>query len=129
MRKTWTVLLLIISAAIGFGQETPKSNQPDLSGTWVLDMDRSDLAGPKSGLIYDSLTLIIEHREPEIKITRKLVKDRKETVHALTGLDHRFGHGAAIHRRGAESAEVSQKRRESSPLLLCVVSAFSAPLR
>lgn len=25
------------------------------------------------------------------------------------GLDHRFGHGATLHRRGAESAEVSQR--------------------
>jgi len=82
MPKTSTVLSLIIWAAVGLGQETPKSNQPELSGTWVLDMDRSDFGGPKSGLAYDSLTLIIEHREPEIKITRVMVKKRKETTEA-----------------------------------------------
>lgn len=50
MPKTSTVLSLIIWTAVGLGQETPKSNQPELSGTWVLDMDRSDLEARKAVL-------------------------------------------------------------------------------
>lgn len=39
---------------------------PDFSGSWVLDKDKSDLGGTPAP---ESMTEVIEHREPKIVIT------------------------------------------------------------
>jgi hypothetical protein len=54
--------------------------KPDFSGTWNLDMAASDFGASKRGLIYDELTLVITYHDPELKITRKMVKKNRERV-------------------------------------------------
>ena len=124
MRKILTVLLLITCPATGFSPETPKSNQPDLSGTWVLDMDRSNFGGPKSDLIYDSLTLVIEHREPEIKIRRILVKKRKETTHTLT---YYTDHRGEVNKSPSQSQTKSKARWEDNKLIITEATSMAVP--
>ena len=53
--------------------------RPDLSGTWVLDRPKSDF-----GVFWDrplartDATLVVSHREPELKMTRTLRLDGRE---------------------------------------------------
>lgn len=71
--------LLMIPGVARDGRESLKNqSKPDLSGTWTLDMIHSDFDGPKSGLVYDSLTLIISYNDPELRIIRKLAKKKKQ---------------------------------------------------
>lgn len=87
MRKAMLALWMFISVTVCFAQtERQGANQltrPDLGGTWILDKSKS----PK--VDADKFTLVIVHREPEIKITEKLSKDGreliKETVHYTDG--------------------------------------------
>lgn len=73
-----SLLLVTLCLAQGGGKRLGRLSKPNFSGTWVLDINESDLDGPKSNLIYDSLTLIISHQDPELKITRKIAKKKKE---------------------------------------------------
>jgi len=87
MRKALVSWWMFIAAMVCFAQaETQNSNKqgkPDLSGTWILDKSKS----PK--VDADKFTLVIVHREPEIRITEKLLKDGreliKESVHYTDG--------------------------------------------
>src|SRR4029453_7629705 len=54
------------------------AKSPDLSGTWTLDIANSDLGQPRRDLLYDEMTLIILQNDPEVKITCKVVKNKKE---------------------------------------------------
>jgi hypothetical protein len=82
-------LLLVLAAAGAAAQDA----KPDFSGTWTLDLTRSDF-GPMPP--PDSLVSVIEHKEPSFKITttqkgqqgeltnvRTLSTDGKETVNRL----------------------------------------------
>ncbi len=72
-------LLLMIPCLARESREGLKNrSKPDLSGTWTLDMINSDFDGPKSDLVYDSLTLIISHHDPELRIIRKIAKKKKQ---------------------------------------------------
>lgn len=53
---------------------TSGQSRPDLSGTWVRNSSKSKNIGPAS------VTVTISHKEPEIKITRKVVLKGKETI-------------------------------------------------
>lgn len=87
MRKASIGLWLFIAATTCFAQaEIERSNKqarPDLSGTWVLDKSKSPAVDA------DLFTLVIVHREPEVRITEKLLKDgrelKKESVHYTDG--------------------------------------------
>jgi hypothetical protein len=78
---------MFIAVTVCFAQaETQSANKqakPDLSGTWILDKAKS----PK--VDADKFTLVIVHREPEVRITEKLLKDGreliKESVHYTDG--------------------------------------------
>lgn len=56
-------------------QPTAAVRAPDLSGTWELDVARSNygmMPAPQKG------TLVIEHREPALKVTATQVSERGE---------------------------------------------------
>jgi hypothetical protein len=78
MRRVIPALWMFISVSVCFAQtERPnsnKQNRPDLSGAWILDKSKS----PKVDV--DRFTLVIVHREPEIRITEKLLKDGRESI-------------------------------------------------
>lgn len=82
MRKVAIGLWVLITAATCFAQaETQRADQqarPGLSGTWILDKSKS----PK--MDADEFTLVIVHREPEIKITEKSLKDGRELINEST---------------------------------------------
>ncbi len=72
-------LLLMIPCLAGDSKyELRIQGKPDFSGTWVLDLTNSRFDAPKSGLVYDSLTLIISQHEPQLQIIRKLAKKKKQ---------------------------------------------------
>ena len=72
-------LFLVIPCLARQTSDRPKNqSKPDLSGTWTLDMINSDFDGPKSNLVYDSLTLVISHHDPELRIIRKIAKKKKQ---------------------------------------------------
>lgn len=76
MRTVFISCWIFIAATLCFAQaETRGANQParpDLSGTWILDKAKSQKVDA------DNFTLIIVHREPEIRITEKSLKDGRE---------------------------------------------------
>ena len=77
VRKVITVSWLFLAVSFCAGQTVKngadQKSKPDFSGTWVLDNSK----GVKRN--YD-LTLIIVHREPEIKITRKIEANGEEHI-------------------------------------------------
>lgn len=66
-----------------------EASPPDLSGTWVLDVDASDF-GPMPR--YDRMVDVIEHDEPDLSIERSISTVAGGTViaYALTtdGVEH-----------------------------------------
>lgn len=68
--------ILLVPASI-CGQSTKKL-RPELSGTWVMDRSKSSKA-----INFDE-TLLIDHQEPEIRITRKITVKDYERVEKLT---------------------------------------------
>lgn len=67
-------------------QDSPRiapSTVPELTGTWVFNLSKSDIGSPGGSPLYDELTLTIVHREPEIKILRQLRKKKRETTNRL----------------------------------------------
>jgi hypothetical protein len=81
--KRWIVLTIASLALGGVGLAQEK---PNLSGTWVLDKERSDPPGMGMGGrggITPDITLIIEHQEPVLKIKRIIKTERGEQVQEL----------------------------------------------
>jgi hypothetical protein len=78
MRKVIICLWVLMTAVACFAQaereRADKPSPPGLSGTWVLDKSKS----PK--VEADEFTLVIVHREPEIRITEKLLENGRELV-------------------------------------------------
>jgi hypothetical protein len=82
------VLLLAASAAATTGPPSPAAvargegkARPDFSGTWELDRSKSDF-GPFGGrpLAKADSTIVVTHRDPELKIARTLrMNGREET--------------------------------------------------
>jgi hypothetical protein len=92
MRKTliglWLLLAVSVCAAQNDKNKSEKEAKPDFSGTWILDKNRSD------SLDHD-LTLIIVHREPEIKITsRRKSKGRENTDEQTYRIDGKAERGS-----------------------------------
>jgi hypothetical protein len=86
--RAWLCFPLFIiacSACVGQGVKTsaPASAAVNLTGTWTLDFNSSDFGGPKTDLIYDSLTLIISHNDPVLKITRRIGKKKTTRTQEL----------------------------------------------
>lgn len=67
---------------LGFMGSAGAQEKPNLSGTWVLDKEKSDPPmgmGGRGGFNPD-VTLIIEHQEPVLKIKRIVKTERGEQV-------------------------------------------------
>jgi hypothetical protein len=85
MKKAVGFFLILLSInlffAAGSKSFSTHQNKPDFSGTWVVDFPLSGVSEDyRKKLPYDELTFIITHQEPELRITRKLVKNKKERV-------------------------------------------------
>ncbi|HEX8146987.1 MAG TPA: hypothetical protein VF591_07395 [Pyrinomonadaceae bacterium] len=74
-------LLACAAAAAGGGKKQGGRPHPDFSGTWQIDRAKSDfgLFGDRPLAKADS-TLVVEHREPELKIRRTLSLGGREEV-------------------------------------------------
>lgn len=74
-------LLLCAAVCRAQGGKTSDKPQarPDLSGTWVADKSKSRQSrAQRDKPLYDQLTLIIVHREPEVRVTRVIVSEGQE---------------------------------------------------
>jgi hypothetical protein len=81
MKRFGIVFWLVFWTNISLAQEPKRlaaSTKSDLSGTWVFDLSQSDIGSPKGSPLYDALTLVILHHDPEFKILRKLKKKNSE---------------------------------------------------
>jgi hypothetical protein len=73
-------LLLTLCFTIAAAGEGKRRAHPDFSGTWVIERAKSDF-GPfeEKPLAKADLTLVVEHRDPELKFRRTLsLNDRQE---------------------------------------------------
>lgn len=63
--------------------KTPAA-RPDFSGNWVLDHSKSSLGPLERALSSAEVTLVITHKEPELKISRKASVNGREQAQILT---------------------------------------------
>lgn len=75
----------VSSAQVGKG----KAERPDFSGTWKLDRAASEFGGARS-IWKNDTTLVITHRDPELRVTRTLTlgdgrQETKELVYYTDG--------------------------------------------
>ena len=128
VRKVITLLCLAVSICAAQNADNGAGkNKPNLSGTWVLDKSKS------AKLDYD-LTLVIVHREPEIKINRMLKAGSEEQVEeslfytdGRAEWDSRKGYwdnksitrwsGAKLVRRSSGSNPLSDGRRNAPSIV------------
>jgi hypothetical protein len=94
MKRTFlAATLVLLLASIGWAQ----NSKPDFSGTWNLDLGKSDF-GPAPA--PDSIVLVIVHKEPNIKVSstqkgqqgnftneRNLTTDGKENPNKIRSMD------------------------------------------
>ena len=66
------LLLTVLTAAL---LAAPIPEKPDLSGTWVLDSERSQL---QIKVNIDRATFTIDHKEPRFKLSRVFIINGKE---------------------------------------------------
>jgi hypothetical protein len=77
MKNILACLVLLALAVVCAAQQRPKQEakpHPDLTGTWVLDRSKSG-----GGSKFDS-TLVITHRDPELRITRTDLRKRERVT-------------------------------------------------
>jgi len=86
--KRVIVLLCVLSLAAWCWAQDSKSKasaaRPDFSGNWVLDHSRSSLGALERMLANAEITLVITHKEPELKISRKASVNGREQAQILT---------------------------------------------
>ena len=58
--------------------------RPDFSGNWVLDHSKSSLGFLERALANAEVALVITHKEPELKISRKASINGREQAQILT---------------------------------------------
>ena len=79
-----TLCLLACAAAADAGKMEGKS-RPDFSGTWRIDKSKSDFGEfSDRPLSKADATLVVEHKDPELKIRRTLSLDGREEVKEFT---------------------------------------------
>jgi hypothetical protein len=87
MRKIAICLWLLSCAALcvaqGGSENSKEESRPDLTGTWVLDRQKTDLARFDRDLRRGGITLIVRHLEPEIRITNKFRSEGKDRAQEL----------------------------------------------
>ncbi len=86
MKKIWGLILLFI-LAVGVAARDDKkadTSKPDFSGKWVLDKSKSELGRIGQGPMANAeVTLLIEHKEPELKILRTILLNGQEIKQAF----------------------------------------------
>ena len=66
------------------GKAKSPAARPDFSGNWVLDHSKSSL-GPFDRMLANAeVTLVISHKDPELKISRKASVNGREQSQILT---------------------------------------------
>jgi len=82
----WPAAAVAVAARDGGKKE---GQRPDLSGTWTLDRAASEFGGARS-IWKNDTTLVITHRDPELRVTRTLTlgdgrQETKELVYYTDG--------------------------------------------
>src|SRR5215831_673203 len=88
MKLIFAVSLLLVISGLSAAQATSPNLAPtdtiNLTGAWSLDLKASNFGDAKAHLIYDSLTLVISHQGPVLKISRQMARKKKTTTQELT---------------------------------------------
>ena len=120
-------LLLTCAAAVAVAARDggkKEGKHPDLSGTWALDRSKSDF-----GVFWDrplaktDATLVVSHKEPELKVTRTLrLNGREETKELVYYTDGRgesnpaaIGGGTADSKTNWERDSIVARSKLSRP--------------
>lgn len=137
LMKVWllSVLLLLVSVTLVAAQGERRKdgkNHPDLTGTWVLDKSKSDF-GPfqSSPVVKADVTLVISHREPELKITRRAsLNGRSETQELAYYTDERGEKNPSVFGKvGLESKTKWEGTRLVARSVVMRRSASGEPIR
>jgi hypothetical protein len=80
----FALLSASLSAAQVEGQLPQAQPRPDMSGIWVIDATQSDFGKRDPRLYLVQVTLVVEHHEPKIKVTRKTVAKGRELTKEFT---------------------------------------------
>jgi hypothetical protein len=129
MRTRLCFLILIVACSLCVAQDVKQTSAPttivNLTGTWTLDFKASNFGDAKPHLIYDSLTLLIDHNDPVLRITWKMGK--KKTVRTLDLTYYTDGRGEknpSVSESGQVESKTSwqgkvviTKGTESSPMI------------
>src|SRR5215216_5809102 len=89
MRKTIILLCMTLSFATLCAAQDDKAKgdkaaRPDMSGAWKLDKSKSQMGRLGQGQMANAvITLTISHKDPELKITRKLSLNGQQQVQEL----------------------------------------------
>lgn len=87
MKRVIFLLWILCLSAWGSAQDgrTKSSTaRPDFSGNWILDHSKSSLGPLERVLANAEVTLVIAHKEPELKISRKASVNGREQSQILT---------------------------------------------
>jgi hypothetical protein len=72
MIKTFLAFVLLVTGALFAPLAAQSPGPPELSGTWKLNRDKSDLQDDyRYAVSRDEQSLIIDQREPEVRIMRR----------------------------------------------------------
>jgi len=71
---------LLALLAVAVPTKTTAQSVPNLSGTWVLQVDKSDFGTMQA---LTSRTDLFDHQEPKLTITRKILSAGSETTSTL----------------------------------------------
>ena len=81
MKATLLALCLLAACAAAAAGDEKKGSHPDFSGTWRIDRSKSDYGEwSDKPLAKADSTLVVEHRDPELKIKRTLSLNGREEV-------------------------------------------------
>jgi hypothetical protein len=118
MRFKIETTLVALIAALAVAVPAPAQTAPNLSGTWVLQVDKSDF-GPFPA--PQSRTDVIDHQEPRITITRTAVTQNGEVRFNLA-----FAVDGKPHKNVVNGNELTSTLRWDGPVLV-IVSTTSTP--
>jgi hypothetical protein len=81
MKRSLTASLLVLCLLASAAAGDDKKKHPDFSGTWRIDRAKSDFGEfSERPLSKADATLVVEHRDPELKIRRTLGLNGREEV-------------------------------------------------
>lgn len=87
--KAMILCSLVITSAITCAAQGVQRNKaarvkPDLTGTWQLDYDKSNIGKPAKGSSTAEVKIKIVHSEPELKMHRMFYRDNQPATLDLT---------------------------------------------